>query len=142
MSHRKGKKGLSNGIAIAYGSRGPHQIAKSQTIRLNKSSRQIAKEKKAQRDHLAGNVCFTTGSLADDDFCGLALSFSEREELLHSEGDDVDMVDLADWYDLEDDGLGTLPPGEEAFLQSHAGGEAVLHEILDGMTSRFDFPLN
>lgn len=54
----------------------------------------------------------------------------------------MDMVDLTGWYDLEDDGLTTLPPGEEAFLQSHAGGEAVLHEILDGMTSRFDFPLN
>lgn len=58
MLHRKGKKGLSNGVAITYGSRGPRQIAKSQTVRLNKSSRQIAKEKKAQRDHLAGNLSF------------------------------------------------------------------------------------
>ena len=99
------------------------------------------KEKKAQRDHLAGNLSFITSSLADDDFC-LALSFSECEELLHSEGDDVDMVDLASWYNLEDDSLGTLPPGEEVFLQSHAGGEAVLHEILNGMTSRSDFLLN
>lgn len=29
----------------------------------------------------------------------------------------------------------TFPPGEEGFLQSHAGGEAVLHDILGGMTN-------
>jgi hypothetical protein len=67
MSHRKGKKGPSNGVSIAYGGRGPHQIAKSQTVRLNKSSRQIAKEKKAQRDHLTGNLSITS-SVADDNF--------------------------------------------------------------------------
>jgi hypothetical protein len=40
-----------------------------------------------------------------------------------------------DWEDEERAGLLTFPPGEEGFLQSHAGGEAVLHDILDGMTN-------
>jgi hypothetical protein len=53
MPPRKGK-GLSNAVSISYGTRGPRRIAKSQVVRLNKSARQIAVAKKAQRDHLAG----------------------------------------------------------------------------------------
>jgi hypothetical protein len=45
-----------------------------------------------------------------------------------------------DWEDEERAGLLTFPPGEEGFLQSHAGGEAVLHDILDGMTNSCAFP--
>jgi hypothetical protein len=66
----------------------------------------------------------------------VALSVSECEELLHSPDDDVEMVDISDWYDVDEDCPGKPPPGDEAFLQSHAGGEAILHEILDGMTPR------
>jgi hypothetical protein len=44
-----------------------------------------------------------------------------------------------DWEDEERAGLLTFPPGEEGFLQSHAGGEAVLHDILDDMTNRYVF---
>ena len=40
-----------------------------------------------------------------------------------------------DWEDEERAGLLMFPPGEEGFLQSHAGGEAVLHDILDDMTN-------
>lgn len=68
------------------------------------------------------------------------LSFSECEQLLHDltgDSDNADMMDVDSWDDIEDD---CLPPGDEAFLQSHAGGEAILHEILDGMTPRSDFP--
>jgi hypothetical protein len=50
------------------------------------------------------------------------------------------MMDLDHWSDIDEDHPENLPPGDEAFLQSHAGGEAILHEILDGMTPRFDFP--
>jgi hypothetical protein len=55
MAPGKGK-GLSSAISISYGNRGPRlrRIAKSQTVRLNKSARQIATANKAQRDHLAG----------------------------------------------------------------------------------------
>ena len=52
----------------------------------------------------------------------------------------MEMVDLDNWYDIDGDHPGNLPPGDEAFLQSHAGGEAILHEILEGMTSKFAFP--
>jgi hypothetical protein len=40
----------------------------------------------------------------------------------------------SDWEDEVEDGLRQLPPGEEGFLQSHAGGEAVLQAIMDGIT--------
>ena len=40
----------------------------------------------------------------------------------------------SDWEDEVQDGLRQLPPGEEEFLQSHAGGEAVLQAVMDGIT--------
>jgi len=39
-----------------------------------------------------------------------------------------------DWDDDEEIAMHTLPPGEEAFFRSHAGGETVLEEIMEGMT--------
>lgn len=39
-----------------------------------------------------------------------------------------------DWEDEQFLGLAHLPPGEEGFLQSHAGGEAVVHDIMDSMS--------
>ena len=49
------------------------------------------------------------------------------------------MMDVDSWDDIDDH----LPPGpgDEAFLQSYAGGEAILHQILEGMTPRFAFLL-
>jgi hypothetical protein len=40
----------------------------------------------------------------------------------------------SDWEDEVQDGLRQFPPGEEAFLQSHAGGEAVLQAVMDSIT--------
>jgi hypothetical protein len=45
-------------------------------------------------------------------------------------GDDYD----EDWEDVEISGMQQLPPGEEGFLQSHAGGEAMLQELMEGMS--------
>jgi hypothetical protein len=47
------------------------------------------------------------------------------------------MMDIDSWDDIDDH----LPPGlgDEVFLQSHAGGEAILHQILEGMTPRFNY---
>lgn len=64
----------------------------------------------------------------------------------HENAQDVPMeVEYAgdcddDWEDEENAGLLSFPPGEEGFLQSHAGGEAILHDILDGMTNPCAFP--
>jgi hypothetical protein len=59
----------------------------------------------------------------------------------HDEDADVMMADVGygddnDWEDEPEvqDGLRQLPPGEEAFLQSHAGGEAILQAVMDGIT--------
>jgi hypothetical protein len=30
-------------------------------------------------------------------------------------------------------GVHTFPPGEEAVLQSHAGGEAIMHQMMEGL---------
>jgi len=76
------------------------------------------------------------------------LSFTQRQHILyedllkgnHDEGGDVTMTDVgdvgddSDWEDEVQDGLRQLPPGEEGFLQSHAGGEAVLQAVMDGIT--------
>jgi hypothetical protein len=45
------------------------------------------------------------------------------------------MMDLDDWDDIAEPDH--MPPGDEAFLQIHAGREAILHAILIGMTPRF-----
>lgn len=52
MNPRKGK-GLSNTVAITYGSRGLHQM-KTHKMRLNKSASQLAKKKTADQKLLAG----------------------------------------------------------------------------------------
>lgn len=73
------------------------------------------------------------------------LSFTQREHLFGDsdllenqddrDGDVVmDMGNDSDWEDEVQDGLRQLPPGEEGFLQSHAGGEAVLQAVMDGIT--------
>lgn len=73
------------------------------------------------------------------------MSFLQREELLvNTPMSDVrydNSFDLnnddADWSDDDEmavdgeDGFTTLPPGEEGMLQSHAGGEAIFHQIWD-----------
>jgi hypothetical protein len=63
-----------------------------------------------------------------------ALSFASREEFI----DNMD-VDNApgqeDWEDIpaENAGLYTLPPGEEGMLHSHAGGESIFQQIIEGV---------
>jgi hypothetical protein len=54
---------------------------------------------------------------------------------------DTGMMDVDDWDDIDEPGLLNMPPGDEAFLQSHASGEAILHEILIGMTPGFAFSI-
>jgi hypothetical protein len=45
---------------------------------------------------------------------------------------DIDNDDDADYEDLET-AYGTFPPGEEALLQSHEGGEAIFQQIFDNL---------
>lgn len=71
------------------------------------------------------------------------LSFTQRQAILYTDEQDGDvtMEDVeeyagndSDWEDEVQDGLRQFPPGEEGFLQSHAGGEAVLQAVMDGIT--------
>jgi hypothetical protein len=54
--------------------------------------------------------------------------------------DVMDMGNDSDWGDEVQDGLRQLPPREEGFLQSHAGGEAVLQAVMDGITLSYVHP--
>jgi hypothetical protein len=83
-------------------------------------------------------------------YVSTVLSFTQRQQILyadqlitnHDQDGDVTMADAgdeyvgddSDWEDEVQDGLRQLPPGEEGFLQSHAGGEAVLQAVMDGIT--------
>jgi hypothetical protein len=72
------------------------------------------------------------------------LSFTQRQNILYEDllkdnfdqdGDTMmDVGNNSDWEDVVQDGLHQLPPGDEGFLQSHAGGEAVLQAVMDGIT--------
>ncbi|KAJ6505586.1 hypothetical protein C8R45DRAFT_1091286 [Mycena sanguinolenta] len=79
----------------------------------------------------------------------VAVSY-RREEMLDLRMDtDYKMADAHnedDWHLLGGDdngdgwedislgtGIHTFPPGEEALLQSHAGGEAIMHQLMEGM---------
>jgi hypothetical protein len=55
-------------------------------------------------------------------------------DVMMTNADDEYMGNDSDWEDEIQDGLRQLPPDKEGFLQSHAGGEAVLQAVIDGMT--------
>lgn len=75
------------------------------------------------------------------------LSFTQQQQILfedllkQQEPNDSTMQvdgkgdDDGNWEDEERAGLSMFPPGEEGFLQSHASGEAILHNILNDMTN-------
>ena len=65
-------------------------------------------------------------------------SMGDFDHEIHvSESRQEDAHDLdSDWDDEEEIGLSTLPPGEEGFYNSHQGGEAILNNLVDDMTSR------
>ena len=69
-----------------------------------------------------------------------ALLFADQAQGLQPEGGDLVTEDRdegheSDWEDEEEMGLRQPPPGEEGFLQSHAGGEAVIQQLMDGITA-------
>jgi hypothetical protein len=57
-----------------------------------------------------------------------------REEFIDNNMD-VDAQGLEDWEDMqaENAGLYTLPPREEGMLHSHAGGESIFQQIIEGV---------
>jgi hypothetical protein len=73
------------------------------------------------------------------------LSFQERQDLLESTENDVEMDDLdasnSGWMDEDDLGttLAAPPPGKEGFFVSHAGGEASLQQIfVESMAEQYE----
>ncbi|KAJ6456851.1 hypothetical protein C8R45DRAFT_1110650 [Mycena sanguinolenta] len=122
--------GLSNKSKVRYGGvRGAGSAVKEQTLRVNRTPAQRAAARKEYDDVLAG------------------LSFVQREEILnlstdsdyempyaYSEDDRHPFEEDDGWEDVPiGTGIHTFPPGEEAVLQSHAGGEAIMHQLMEGM---------
>ncbi|KAH9483797.1 hypothetical protein JR316_0003274 [Psilocybe cubensis] len=125
--------GLSKGIAIPYGASRTRGHGKRKHTVANKSLRQIEKEKEAQAYEIS------------------VLSFTERQRLLwadrlqsaHDSAMNVDVnkpTEDSDWEDEMEEGLRRPPPGEKGLLQSHAGGEAVMEDMMAALTpnKRYD----
>ncbi|KAJ6530410.1 hypothetical protein DFH09DRAFT_1093639 [Mycena vulgaris] len=120
--------GLSNKNKVSYGRVGSSSI-KQTIIPVNKTALQRAASQRTYNDMIA-----VTG-----------LSFVQRDEMLEL-GQDIDMPytyseddsyylgepDDDEWVDVPT-GIHAFPPGEEAIPQSHAGGEAIMHQIMEGM---------
>ena len=135
--------GVSKGVAITYGSRhAGRQLTKHKTT-ANWSLKQIEKEKEAHLYEISGQYFRGCPIFQYPVMPPIltVLSFTQRQHILYEDllqnkdGDVVmDVGDDSDWEDEVQDGLCQLPPGEEGFLQSHAGGEAVLQAVMDGIT--------
>lgn len=70
------------------------------------------------------------------------LSFANQEELILDSMDvdnqeDTPVHDEWEDIDVENAGLYTLPPGEEGILRSHAGGESVFQQIVEGVNPQY-----
>ncbi|KAJ7342568.1 hypothetical protein DFH08DRAFT_1012260 [Mycena albidolilacea] len=123
------RSSLSARSKVKYGRPGIGSSVKQKIIPVNKTAAQRVAAQKVYDDTIAG------------------LSFVQREEMLNLQ-DDQDMpyaYSQDDWFepggndhdDWEDlvllTGVHTFPLGEEAVLQSHAGSEAIMHQIMEGM---------
>ncbi|KAJ7454156.1 hypothetical protein FB451DRAFT_1518596 [Mycena latifolia] len=129
------KRGLSSKVKIrsgpVFGRRGP----KARIMKMGQSAEEQARSDKEYNDQIS------------------QMSFLQREELLKDApmpdfehdgsfdiganigGTDTDSdsawSDTDDPMDTDEPGFLTLPPGEEALLQSHAGGEAIFQQMWD-----------
>ncbi|KAJ7124572.1 hypothetical protein C8R43DRAFT_958628 [Mycena crocata] len=115
-------KGLSNKVNVRWG--GTRATPGGAAITpINKTPSQRAQEKKSIKDQIA------------------SLSWAQRQYLF---GTDVEMPYTyngsynvggddrgSDREDIEDDPLYSLPPGQEGYLHSHAGGEGHFHRMLE-----------
>ncbi|KAJ6476562.1 hypothetical protein DFH09DRAFT_1108859 [Mycena vulgaris] len=113
------KKGLSNGVQIKYGTNF-RRSEKAITQKPNKTGKELANKKRAESSHIA------------------SLNFEQRQELIEIDHGaetqyefmDIDYNDENDYEDIET-AYGQFPPGEEAFLKSHAGGEAIFQQMFN-----------
>ena len=114
----------SRGVEVRHGD-GHGRIEKES--RLGSQFRQREeKNAKLRQGHIVCMCLHLSPPCAHTKF-PLALSFKERQEFLEQARRD-DKED-GDWMDVDADeaaAFATLPPGEEGFFQSHAGGEEEL----------------
>jgi len=142
---------LSKGVQITYGSRRHTRKPTKQKTTTNKTLKQIEKEKEVHAYEISGKcTSFSSSNIPFIPHIFIVLSFTQWQQILYADqlttnhdqdGDvtmggpgDEYMGNDSDWEDEVQDGLCQLPPSEEGFLQSHAGGEAVLQAVMDGIT--------
>jgi hypothetical protein len=131
---RKATSSLSKGVTISYGARRPSSVKrKPVNINVNKTAAELERDRRLFMQQVSGKLpaCYIK---SHPTFVS-GLSFDQRAELLDQ---DVDMDGGGNdgpWMDIDDaeDTLRTFPPGEEGFLQSHAGQEAIYHQIAHGI---------
>lgn len=121
---------LSSGVTVvcgtSFGHRQPLEGSRKR-VRLNKSHKELAVEKLRHQTQLACE-CHLHLFLICELKYREALSFEDREDLIRSSENDVDMANDA-WVDENDIAFSRPPPGEEGFFSSHAGGEIRLQDI-------------
>ncbi|KAJ7603381.1 hypothetical protein DFH06DRAFT_1151911 [Mycena polygramma] len=110
-------KGLSNGVKITYGT---SRFKKTKTVPLNRTGRQLQEAQDAFRARLS------------------TLNYEQRQDLVNVDVDNSPFYPQAvdgdddDWESL-DGAFASHPPGEEAALQSHAGGEAIFEQMISSL---------
>ncbi|KAJ7800800.1 hypothetical protein B0H14DRAFT_3490319 [Mycena olivaceomarginata] len=120
-------KGLSNGSKVHYG-RGPH---KNHTIFLNKTStQQAASQRKINHQFQA------LTELQRQEDVGMEDVSLHPSDHINLEDNDMDN----DTWDSPTDRISSHI-AEETFLQSRARGEAIFHQMLDGLRPGCGDPL-
>ncbi|KAJ7277806.1 hypothetical protein C8J57DRAFT_1503643 [Mycena rebaudengoi] len=118
--------GLSNKSKVKYGHPGSSRAQKQVIIPVNKSAALRAAGRRDYNSTIAG------------------LSFVQRDTMLDLQQDE-EMPDTDNTFDLggpdnnNDEwetigaGIHLFPPGEEGMLQRNTGGEAIMHQMMEGM---------
>ncbi|TFK59430.1 hypothetical protein BDN72DRAFT_905854 [Pluteus cervinus] len=121
---------MSHGSTIRTG-RNPlypsEPAQKKRRVLINRSGANISAEQKIVKERISGVERSLLPPPFEADFVFSELSFVQRDTFFTpaetSPGDH-------DNTPFDDTPFHTLPPGEEGFLQSHAGGEAIFQKIL------------
>ncbi|KAJ6458478.1 hypothetical protein C8R45DRAFT_1110006 [Mycena sanguinolenta] len=118
--------GLSNKTKINYGRPGVGAAVKQSVVPVNKPAAQRTAAKKAYNDTVAGTSIYSDDKMLELQDQDMPYAYSEGENWFQlAENDDED------WEDELPGGVHIFPSGEESVLQRHAGGEAIMHQIME-----------
>ncbi|KAJ6565152.1 hypothetical protein DFH09DRAFT_1314957 [Mycena vulgaris] len=121
---------LSSKVRLTFGSSiGKKPRVKSRTLNINKTATERAQLQKDYNDQI-GQMGFLQREELLKDSATSEMDYDGTFDLGGNASDDSEW-DSDNEMDVDESGFNTFPPGEEAFLQSHAGGEAIFQQIWD-----------